>query len=201
MSSSVINLDSLVGLSTAKRVLHAVHDSNSRIHAILFFGQKGSGKTTISKWLAQSWLCPNAKDGSTGCGECAVCTSFSNGRCVDFQHIKPKGPSALIKRGAFVENENDKDIDTVPLTDYFRSRPLMAVSKVALISDAHRMNQDASNAFLQLLEEPPNFARIILTTHEFSRVPATIRSRCLCVACELPDKQGITSRSWRVVVG
>ncbi len=192
MSSSVIEISDLVGLTSAKRIVEAVRDRESGVHAILFYGQRGSGKTTLARSLAASWLCKES-DGGVACGSCGVCTSFANDRSVDFLTIKPTGASAIIVRGAFVQDKNKPDHSVIPLTEYFRSRPLMAATKVAHIRDAHRLNQDATNAFLQTLEEPPDHARMILTTHEFSRVPATIRSRCLCVACELPTDDRITS--------
>ena len=74
------------------------------------------------------------------------------------------------------------------MLDFFRTGPLMARNKVVVFESADRMNSTAANAFLKTLEEPSPTSKIILTTDEFTRVIPTVRSRCMCLACELPSK-------------
>ncbi len=187
MSSCAIEIEALAGLGHAKNAVRRVLSSGSGVHAVLFYGPEGAGKGRLARHLARSWMCTSPVDG-LACGECNVCKSFEAGRAVDFQAIAPWGPSRLIKLGAlrYTTPDDPERPPFIPVFEFFRTRPLMARAKVVLIEDAHRMNSDTANAFLKTLEEPGPTSKIILTTDEFSRVLPTIRSRCMCVACELP---------------
>jgi DNA polymerase-3 subunit delta' len=76
----------------------------------------------------------------------------------------------------------------IPLLEFFRTSPLMAKNKVVLFERADRMSPSTANALLKTLEEPAPFGRIVMTTSELGRIMPTVRSRCLCVACELPER-------------
>lgn len=169
--------------------------SGSGVHAVLFYGPRGAGKGRLARILASSWLCLTPVEG-IACGECAVCKAFQAGRAVDFQYVPPWGPSDLIKTSALYPTPDwEKDKERPPIEfvlHYFRTRPLMARNKVVLFDRCDRMNSSTANAFLKTLEEPGSQAKIILTTEEFSRVLPTIRSRCMCVACELQEPETAT---------
>jgi DNA polymerase-3 subunit delta' len=92
----------------------------------------------------------------------------------------------MIMNRDITEPNSKKVDDPVPLLGFFRTPPLMARHKVAIIHEADRMNGAACNALLKTLEEPPAFAKMILTTDSVGSLPATILSRCLAVACEVP---------------
>lgn len=194
MSSSAI--ESLSGLGHAKRAVQRVLSSASGVHAVMFYGQEGAGKRTLARYLAKSWMCPTPVEG-LACEDCAVCRSMDTGRAVDFMTWAPWGPQSLIKLSSLKETtgwRDDKDRPELPFVmDFFRTRPLMARSKVVLFESADRMNSDTANALLKTLEEPGDSAKILLTTNEFSRVLPTIRSRCMCVACELPEGGGASA--------
>jgi DNA polymerase-3 subunit delta' len=139
--------------------------------------------------LAQAWLCQSpSQDGADG--TCRACGAFARGMSADFLHIFPTGASSIIRVHAIVQGDA-KDAP-VPLLEFFRTAPLMAKHKVAMIEQAHRMNSEAYNALLKTLEEPHEYVRLVLTTDSISSVPATILSRCLAVACELPGPEEIS---------
>jgi hypothetical protein len=190
-SSCATEFESLPGLRFAKNAVQRVLSSGSGVHAVLFYGPEGAGKGRLARFLACSWMCLTPIDGMA-CGECSVCRSFAAGRAVDFQAIAPWGLASLIKLSSMHPVpgwETDKERPQIEFVQhFFRTRPLMARSKVVLFEDAHRLTNDTANAFLKTLEEPGPTSRIILTTDEFSRVLPTIRSRCMCVACELPPR-------------
>jgi len=145
----------------------------------------------LANALAQAWLC-NRPTADGACGECAACQSFERHRSPDLLKIVPKPPSDIIKQNAIVLVDQDPDTDPpIPLIDFFRTRPLSARNKVAIISRADRMNKSAANAFLKTLEEPHPHAKIVMTTHEIGQVLPTIVSRCVCVACELPPEEEV----------
>ncbi len=158
------------------------------MHALLLYGAKGSGKNALARLLSQAWLCQHpGEDGADG--TCRACGAFARGTSADFLYIGPTGPSSIIRVAAIVESKDKDKDDPVPLLEFFRTPPLMARHKVVMIEQAHRMNRDAFNSLLKTLEEPHPHARIVLTTDMISAVPATILSRCLGVACELPTHE------------
>jgi hypothetical protein len=121
---------------------------------------------------------------------------MASGRAVDFQLVEPSGPSAII-RVASVDG-SDRDLPHVGIRPFFRVSPLMSRHKVVLIQHADRLNEAAANALLKTLEEPHPYAKLILTTVSPARLPPTIVSRCLAVACELPSGLVGTTEAERV---
>lgn len=184
MSSSVFDLDSLSGLTLAKRTARKVLQPDSGIHAVLLSGAIGGGAEDIARFLAAGWACKKPGPEGLPCGECQSCKSCANEKCVDVQWIRPSGPSNLIRMEAIVERKGDGE--TIPITSFFRTQPLMARHKVAILTGADRMTSDATNAMLKTLEEPPEFAKLILITDSIGKILPTILSRCLVVMCELP---------------
>lgn len=178
----------MVGLEKAKAILSQVVADRCHAHAILLYGAAGSGKTSIGKAMSQHWLCPNA--GPEGpCGTCGVCTSFAKGRAVDFQHIHPGGPSQIITLNRIKEVKgSDGQDEVIPVRTFLRTRPLMSRNKVVMFEQAERMNGAAANALLKTLEEPTQHSKLILTAIELGSILPTIRSRALCIACEVPER-------------
>lgn len=154
---------------------------------VLLYGESGGDAHSLAATLAAGWLCTSGS-GDGACGECAVCRSYDAKRAVDFQKIVPYGAGRMVRLGAvhFVEGETPPKFEGIPVIDFFRTRPLMAKAKVIWFDPADRINNDASNALLKTLEELPSYARVVMTTDDLGRVLSTIRSRCLCVACDLP---------------
>jgi hypothetical protein len=202
MSSTASKLATLQGLEGARLAVDKLLSTKTESHAVLFYGAQGAGKRTLASLLAQGWLCTNPD--VPGCGECRNCLSLERGNHPDVLRIQPIGPSSLIKIGHFLFRPNPpkEEENILALEIFFRSAPLVSTRKVVIVEDAHRMNADASNAFLKTLEEPPSYGRIILTTSSVGRLPATILSRCLSVACELPREQsGDDADIWRLASG
>lgn len=159
------------------------------MHGVLLYGAEGAGKAHLAETLAQAWLC-NKPTPEGACGVCNACESFGRDKSPDVLRVIPRGPSDIIKQNAVTFVEQDPDPDPpLPMIDFFRTRPLSARNKVAIISRAERMNKSAANAFLKTLEEPHPHARIVMTAAEIGQVLPTILSRCVCVACELPDQE------------
>ena len=137
--------------------------SGKTAHAYLFTGSRGTGKTTCARILAKAVNCRNMKDGNP-CLECDICREAENGSLTDIIEI-----DAASNNG--VEDIRDLRDSAVYLPEKCRY-------KVYIIDEVHMLSQNAFNALLKIMEEPPPHIMFILATTEIQKVPATITSRC-----------------------
>ena len=134
-------------------------------HAYLFCGPRGTGKTSTARVLAKSLNC-TMRPPSVGdpCGACDNCRAIDNGSFID-----------LIE----VDAASNRGIDEIrDLREKVRFAPTVGRNKVYIIDEAHALTNDAFNAFLKTLEEPPPHSVFVLATTEPERLPPTIVSRC-----------------------
>ena len=193
-NSTASKLDSLIGLEGAKRVVQKLASGEGNVHAVLFYGIAGSGKEELASTLAQFWLCKSPDEVTGADGTCQACGAFERKSNPDLLRLIPLGASAIIGIKHFHPRPPEKDDDPLPLLPFMRTGPVMSRHKVAVISDAHRMNADASNALLKILEEPQAHTKLVLTTDSIGGVKPTILSRCLSVACSLPTQEELKAR-------
>lgn len=132
-------------------------------HAYLFFGTRGTGKTTIAKIFARAINCTNLKDGNP-CGECPSCQAAAAGNNMNIIEIDGASNNGV--------NNIREIIEEVAYS------PVDAKYKVYIIDEAHMITDAAFNALLKTLEEPPSYVVFILATTELNGVSPTIRSRC-----------------------
>ncbi|MEZ0327069.1 MAG: ATP-binding protein [Fimbriimonas sp.] len=188
-NSTASELDRLIGLGSAKRLIMRLARGDLGTHAILLYGTAGSGKQHLSTLLAQAWLCQNP--GAEGAdGSCRACQTYERGTNADFLLVAPQGASRIIVRKQ-ISNDNVKEGEPTPLLEFFRTLPVASKHRVALIEDAHRMNASSANSLLKTLEEPHPHGKLILTTDSVGSVLPTILSRCLAVVCELPSEESL----------
>lgn len=135
-------------------------------HAYIFLGAKGSGKHTLAMQCAAAVACEKKGDLSAPlpCGNCPTCRKILAGKSPDVITISKDGASIKIKQ----MRELPMDV---------RKYPVDLEDKFYIIEDAHTMTEDAQDAFLQTLEEPPAFVHFFLLCESEEPLLETIRSR------------------------
>ena len=161
--------DDVVGQSTVVKVLKNSISQHKFCHAYMFFGSRGTGKTSLSKIFAKAVNCLEPVDGNP-CGKCKNCLIAGEKECVDILEI-----DAASNNGVDEIRELRNKINLVP-------GELMY--KVYIIDEVHMLSIGAFNALLKTLEEPPEHAIFILATTDPQKVPETIISRCQCFSFE-----------------
>ena len=164
-------------------------------HALLIHGPRGIGKLALAERAAQFLLCEGAP---RPCGTCDGCRWFLGGNHPDFRRLEPEalakepppdadneGPARRTKQPSI-----EIKVDQVrELADFLYVRSHRGRLRVALVHPAEHMNENAANALLKGLEEPPAGAVFILVSHRPAQLLPTIRSRCVAVPVPLPPRE------------
>jgi DNA polymerase-3 subunit delta' len=152
-------------------------------HALLVYGPRGVGKLALAERMAQLLLCEGKP---RPCDTCDACRWFLGGNHPDLRRVepevlwaeKPEKPSIIVK----IEQVRE-------LADFLYLRSHRGKLRVALVHPAEEMNENAANALLKGLEEPPAGAVFILVSHRPAQLLPTIRSRCVKVPVPIPQRE------------
>ena len=155
-------LNDIVGQKFVVATLKQASIQDNFYNSYIFSGNKGCGKTTTARILANLLTCENPKDGVL-CGECTACKSIHKGFSMDISEMD----------GAAKGSKEE----VVKLIDSARYSPSELKRKVYIIDECHQLSGAAISALLKIVEEPPEYLHFVFCTTELNKIPATILSR------------------------
>ena len=146
-------------------------------HAYIFSGAKGTGKLTLADAFAMALQCTGK--GEQPCGSCHSCQQAMSGNHPDIIHLTHEKPNSI-----GVEDVREQLVGDVQI------RPYNGKYKIYIIPEAEKLTVQAQNAILKTIEEPPEYAIILLLTTNEQSFLDTIRSRCVLLQLKpVPDEQ------------
>ena len=171
--------EDVVGQGHITRTLQNAIASGRLAHAFLFSGPRGVGKTTTARILAKALNCAEGPT-ATPCGVCNSCRETAAGTSVDVIEI---------------DGASNRGIEHIrELREAVKYAPAGGKYKVYVIDEVHMLTNEAFNALLKTLEEPPPHVIFIFATTEPQKIPATILSRCQRYGFKRVSLQEITGR-------
>ncbi len=156
-------IEQIVGQEHIKKALANAIQMDRISHAYLFTGPRGTGKTSTARIFAKSLNCKSGPT-ITPCSECENCKNITNSVPIDVIEIDAASNRSV--------NDADEIIQKVALA------PVNSRYKIYIIDEVHMLTNQAFNALLKTLEEPPKNVIFILATTEVHKVLDTIKSRC-----------------------
>ncbi len=169
----------VIGQEHITEILKKELSDNTIVHAYLFTGTRGTGKTSCAKILARAVNCQNIKNGDP-CLSCEQCISVSNEENTDIVEI---------------DAASNNGVDHIrELRELINFSPANSKYRVYIIDEVHMLSTGAFNALLKTLEEPPSHVIFILATTEVHKLPATILSRCQRFDFRRIDSEKIADR-------
>lgn len=216
--------NNIIGQKKVIEKIKSVYKSGKVAHAYLFEGTEGVGKDAVAIELAKLLSCKNVLNGDEACDVCESCKKISSFRSEYFKIIcaLPAGKSeetdsdpieklAASDFDSYMEqlrlkSENPYNHISLPNANNIRINSIRDLiskiylsapsgyKKVFLVSEADKMRQEAANALLKILEEPPKNSIIILTTSKVNLLPQTIIGRCQKIHFEPLDEEQIKTR-------
>jgi DNA polymerase-3 subunit delta' len=170
-------------------------------HAILFYGEAGTGKADFIEAFAQSLLCENVRPDGFACNACASCGWFAQHNHPDYRRVRPEalddeppegeeGLDADTGKKSKATKAPSKEIKIEQirqLADFMNISTHRQGLRVVVVYPAEALNTPASNALLKTLEEPPSGTVFLLSSNSLDRLLPTILSRCRKFALPMPD--------------
>jgi DNA polymerase-3 subunit gamma/tau len=177
-----------IDITSVRVTLTNILKSGNIPHAFLFAGPRGTGKTSLARILAKAINCdPTSPKASLDkpCNKCESCKSITNGNNID-----------VIEMDA-ASNRGIDDIRV--LRDAVKLSPANSKAKIYIIDECHMLTNDASNALLKTLEEPPAHVYFILATTNPEKLIETIKSRTTIISFSKATKEELKRSLERII--
>ena len=164
----------IIGQKTIVDYLENVVETGQVSHAYIINGERYCGKEFVANVFAMALLCK--EDGIEPCNECHSCRQALSRNNPDIIYLNHEKPNVIS-----VDDIREQVNGTISV------KPYAAERKIYIISEAEKMNNNAQNALLKTLEEPPEYAVIILLTDNLGALLPTIQSRCVTLSMKPVD--------------
>lgn len=173
------NFKDIIGQESIKKHLQTAIKTVNLSHAYIINGEYGSGRQTIASALAKTIQCQSKTDDTDACGVCTSCKQAESHNHPDIKYITHDKTSISVND---IREQLNNDISIKPYSSEY---------KIYIIPDANKMTEQAQNALLKTIEEPPVYAIIILLTENCDSLLPTIRSRCVTLTMNPIEKDKI----------
>ncbi len=174
------NFKDIIGQDQIKKHLQESIKKGSLSHAYIINGETGSGRRLLASALTKTLLCENRTEQGDACGKCKSCLQADSGNHPDVRFISHEKASIGID-----------DIRSQLIND-ITIKPYSSTHKIYIIPHANKMTEQAQNALLKTMEEPPEYATILLLTENSQNLLQTIISRCIVLNTEPLRQEEIT---------
>lgn len=158
----------VVGHKNIIKYISSAVQADAVSHAYILNGERGSGKRLLANLFAMSLQCQNRAEDGEGCGKCQSCKQAQSGNQPDIIKVTHEKPNTISVDDIRTQVNNDIVI-----------KPYSSKYKIYIIPEADLMSAQAQNALLKTIEEPPEYAVIMLLTENAEALLPTIRSRCV----------------------
>ena len=160
--------ENLVGNEKVKEYLNSTIENKNISHSFMFVGKPGIGKKQFAHQYAEMIMCLQDGKCDGNSAKCDSCVKFEGNANPDYAEILPDGKILKIEQ---IRNLQARIVE----------KPITSRRKVYVIDDADLMSEESQNCLLKTLEEPPEYAVIILIVSNESRILPTIKSRCVII--------------------
>ncbi len=173
------NFKDIVGQNQIKKHFQESIKKRSLSHSYIINGEAGSGRHLLSSALAKSLLCENRTKQGDACGTCKSCIQVDSGSHPDIHFITHE------KLSIGIDDIRSQLINDIAI------KPYSGQYKIYVIAEANKMTEQAQNALLKTIEEPPEYAIILLLTENAQNLLPTITSRCITLNTEPLGQEAI----------
>lgn len=160
--------ENLVGNEKVKEYLNSTIENKNISHSFIFVGKPGIGKKQFAHQYAEMIMCLQDGKCDGNSVKCDSCIKFEGNANPDYAEITPDGKTLKIEQ---IRNLQARIVE----------KPITSIRKVYVIDDADLMSEESQNCLLKTLEEPPEYAVIILIVSNESKILPTIKSRCVII--------------------
>ena len=166
----------VVGHKNIIKYIESAVQADAVSHAYILNGERGSGKKLLANLFAMSLQCQDRDENGEACGKCQSCKQAQSGNQPDIIKVTHEKPNTISVDDIRTQVNNDIVI-----------KPYSSKYKIYIIPEADLMSAQAQNALLKTIEEPPEYAVIMLLTSNIDSLLPTIRSRCVRLDLKVVD--------------